>query len=103
VVLSPGRRLRSTVCSTEVIIVRAGCTDVDLRCGGKPLIDAGDASAPAGPPEAGLDTGTLLGKRYVGVGVDGFEVLAVKAGDGTLSIGGTPLVTKDARPLPSSD
>jgi hypothetical protein len=103
VLLSPGKRLRSSVCTTEVIIVRAGSADVDLRCGGQPLIDAGDTPAPAGLPAPQLDTGTLLGKRYTPAGVDGLEVLVVKAGQGTLSVGDTPLVTKDARPLPASD
>jgi hypothetical protein len=99
----PGQRLRSQVCATEVIVVRPPAENLDLRCGGQPLveitaqvdIDQGDAPAP------GLDTGTQLGKRYT----DGdlLELLVTKAGAGTLSIGPTPLMLKDAKPLPSSD
>jgi len=42
-----------------------------------------------------------MGKRYVDEG--GAEVLVTKAGVGTLSIGGTPLSLKEAKPLPASD
>jgi hypothetical protein len=33
----------------------------------------------------------------------GLEVLVTKAGQGALSVGGDPLLQKDAKPLPSSD
>src|SRR5436190_22999442 len=36
--LSPGSRLRSPVCDTEVIFVRSGDEDIDLRCGGQPIV-----------------------------------------------------------------
>ena len=39
-----GLRLRSQVCATEVIVVR-GAGDIDLRCGGQPMIFA---TTPAG-------------------------------------------------------
>jgi len=46
--------------------------------------------------------GTLLGKRYAD-GDTGLELLCTKAGEGSLSLGGTPLALKEAKPLPSSD
>src|ERR671918_982906 len=97
-----GARLRSTVCDTEVIVVRSPGGELDLRCGGHPMV-AKDADAPsAGEPKAGLDGGTLVGKRY-GDQERGLEILATKAGAGSLSMGDDPLPVKDAKPLPSSD
>ena len=99
--LKPGLRLRSQVCSTEVIIVR-GSTDVDLTCGGKPLVSVTEAVEPGSAPAPGLDTGSELGKRYV-EGSGAVEVLCTKPGEGSLAVGDAPLVLKDAKPLPSSD
>jgi hypothetical protein len=100
--LKPGLRLRSQACSTEVIIVR-GSADVDLTCGGKPLVKVAEAVAPGSAPVPGLDAGTELGKRYTIDGSGSLEVLCTKAGRGSLCAGDTPLVLKDAKPLPSSD
>ena len=101
--LTPGSRLRSQVCSTEVIAVRAPGADVDLRCGGEPMVDL-NADIPAGrKPAAGLDTGNQIGKRYTTSQVDGLEVLVTKPGQGTLAIGAEPLAVKEAKPLPSTD
>lgn len=100
--LKPGLRLRSQVCSTEVIIVR-GSTDVDLTCGGKPLVSVTEAVEPGSAPAPGLDAGSQLGKRYVVEGSGAVEVLCTKPGEGSLAVGDTPLVLKDAKPLPSSD
>ncbi len=57
---------------------------------------------PAATPDAGLDEGTLMGKRYVDAD-DTVEILCTKPGAGTLSMGDQPLVLKEAKPLPSSD
>lgn len=101
--LTPGSRLRSQVCSTEVIAVQAPAADIDLRCGGEPMVDL-KAEIPAGKkPGAGLDTGNQIGKRYTTDEVDGLEVLVTKPGQGTLAIGALPLVLKEAKPLPSTD
>jgi hypothetical protein len=55
-------------------------------------------------PAAGLDRGSQLGKRYTtGDTDDPFELLVTKAGDGTLTADGAPLVFKEAKPLPASD
>jgi len=46
-------------------------------------------------------TGTAIGKRFEhGCGL---EVLCTKAGDGTLSVDGEIIGSKDSKPLPSSD
>ena len=101
--LRAGSRLKSAVCETEVIVVRPPSTAVEVRCGGQPMVLAGED----GPVGAELDPafaeGTLLGKRYADAEV-GIELLCTKAGKGTLSLGsGGPLPLKDAKPLPSSD
>ncbi len=101
--LKPGTRLRSQVCSTEIIVVRMPAVDIDLRCGGVEMVPVG-ADVPEGKePAPGLGTGTLLGKRYTSEADQSLEVLVTKAGAGTLSDGDTPLIPKESKPLPSSD
>src|SRR5437763_823861 len=99
--VKPGMRLQSTVCSTEVVVVRPPIGPVDLRCGGAMMVPIG--TAPPASPDAMLDgPGTQLGKRYVDEAT-GIELLCTKAGLGRLSLGNTALLLKDAKPLPSSD
>jgi hypothetical protein len=94
-----GTRLQSQVCDTQVIVVKSADSLDDLRCGGAPLVELGaDRSGELDPAFAG---GTAMGKRYVDD--HGAEVLVTKAGAGTLSIGATALVRKEAKPLPASD
>ena len=100
--LRTGARLRSQVCTTEVIVVRPGAGSVFLTCGGQAMVDLADTSE-AGTPAAGLDGGSLLGKRYTATADDTLELLVTKAGAGTLGDGDTPLVLKEAKPLPASD
>lgn len=97
--MKPGSRLKSAVCDTEVIVVRAGGEGV-IECGGKPM----DAERPAdrGEVDPAFAGGTLTGKRYVDA-AGAFELLCVKGGQGSLSLSGVALATKDAKPLPSSD
>jgi hypothetical protein len=96
--------LRSQVCSTEVIVVRPSTADIELCCGGEPMVDIASDVSPGGTPAPGLDTGTQLGKRYTTDDDEGaLELLTTKQGDGTLSSGAVPLVVKGAKPLPSSD
>lgn len=95
--MKPGTKLKSSVCDTEVMVIKAG--EGTIECGGAPM-DAEKKSE--GEPAADHSNGTLMGKRYVDA--DGaFELLCVKPGKGSLSVDGTPLVTKDAKPLPASD
>jgi hypothetical protein len=97
----PGMRLRSAVCDTEVVVVRASEASVDLRCGGHQMVPLPVGEVPAGL--ALVDTsGTLLGKRYAHEG-SGLELLCTKAGDGGLSIGSEAVPMKAAKALPSSD
>jgi hypothetical protein len=99
--LKPGTRLRSQVCATEVIVVKAPAGDVDLACGGAPMVPI-DAAPGTGSVADGHRGGTLLGKRYADEAA-GLEVLCTKGGEGALSVGSTPLPVKEAKPLPSSD
>jgi hypothetical protein len=98
--LKPGARLRSAVCSTEVVVVRAA--PVELRCGGRPMVMAEGAGRGDTVRDEAPAQGTLLGKRYADP-ESGLEVLCTKAGTGLLTLGDAPLLVKDARPLPSSD
>jgi hypothetical protein len=97
----PGARLRSTTCATEVVVVRAAATDLDLCCGGEPMVAIGEPVT-TGSPTAPFDEGTLVGKRYV-TEDEAIELLCTKPGAGSLSLGDTALLVKGAKPLPSSD
>ncbi|CAA0137672.1 Uncharacterised protein [Mycolicibacterium vanbaalenii] len=96
-----GMRLKSQVCETQVIVVKAGAALADLRCGGQPMVHLDQESSIAGAPDPSLAQGSVMGKRYVDEA--GAEVLVTKAGAGTLSVGTTPLDLKEAKPLPASD
>lgn len=98
-----GTTLVSTTDPTTVVVVRWGPDDVDLRCGGAPMVDSksAGAGAPENPADPAWQAGTTLGKRYAdGSGV---ELLCTKAGTGTLTVDGTPLPVKGVEPLPASD
>jgi hypothetical protein len=96
-----GTRLQSQVCDTQVIVVKAADSLDDLRCGGQPML-ALDADRPAGQTlDPAFADGNAMGKRYVDDGPA--EVLVTKAGAGSLSVGTTLLVIKEAKPLPASD
>lgn len=97
-----GSRLRSAVCATEVMVVAAPDGDVEITCGGAPMVDL--ASEP--PAGVAIDpdqkAGTALGKRYVDASGE-LELLCTKPGEGTLAVAGAALTVKGAKPLPSSD
>lgn len=96
--MKPGTKLKSAVCDTEVMVIRA--SDGAIECGGAPM--AGNKPEALGPISPKYAGGTLMGKRYVDA--DGkFELLCVKPGKGSLSVNGVALTAKDAKPLPSSD
>jgi hypothetical protein len=100
--LKAGTRLRSAVCTTEVIVIAAPPGDVDVRCGGAPMIGAGETPPPGAALDPAAAEGTALGKRYVSAAGD-LELLCTKAGKGSLGAGGSPLALKETKPLPSSD
>jgi hypothetical protein len=96
-----GSRLQSQVCDTQVIVVRSADSLDDLRAGGAPMAPIGSTGPSDLTLDPALSEGNVMGKRYVdGTGA---EVLVTKAGKGTLSVGETPLVIKEAKPLPASD
>jgi hypothetical protein len=100
--IKPGARFRSSVCDVEVIVIKAGSSEIDLRCGGREMLPAGTPQPEGQAPEPGFDGGTLLGKRYTDE-KGTLELLCTKAGSSSLSVGETVLQVKDAKPLPSSD
>ena len=99
--LKPGTRWTSSVCDTEVIVVKGPPDEVELTCGGITMVAAGDEPV-AGGLYDGASGGTLLGKRYVDDG-DTMEVLCTKPGTGSLGADGASLQLKEAKPLPASD
>ena len=102
-IVGPGTRLRSQVCTTEVVVVRAPSGEISLSCGGADLLPLEDDTPVSGVPMPGLDTGTLLGKRYVDDTGRTLELLVTQAGWGTLASGSRPLVVKETKALPASD
>lgn len=99
-ILSIGQRLKSGVCTTEIMVITAPQEDLELTCGGAPMTSNGDKS------NANLDPafaeGTTIGKRYVNA--DGkLEILCVKPGQGTLAVSGDKLKLKDSKKLPKTD
>lgn len=100
--LKPGKRLRSAVCATEVMVVAAPRAAVALSCGGAPMIGIEEKAAAGGTVAPDAASGTLLGKRYVNEAGD-LELLCTRPGAGSLQAGGVALALKEAKPLPSSD
>jgi hypothetical protein len=99
--LKPGTRIKSAVCATELMVIQAPSGDVDVRCGGAPMIGIGDPK-PERAIDPNLKAGSQIGKRYVDA-AGTVELLCTKPGEGTLAIGTAPLVLKEAKPLPASD
>jgi hypothetical protein len=100
--VKPGTRLRSAVCGTEVVVVRASAGEIDLRCGGHPMLPL-DATPPAGLAALpGYDEPTALGKRYTDP-AETVELLCTVGGPSALSAGDARLEIKGAKPLPASD
>jgi hypothetical protein len=97
--MKPGARLKSTVCDTEVMVIR-GTEAVVVECGGSPMVE--QAPVQRGTINPALAQGTRIGKRYVDTD-NKIELLCVKPGQGSLTVGGLALQIKDAKPLPSSD
>jgi hypothetical protein len=98
--VKPGDHLRSRVCATEVIVVKAPSVHVAIACGGDAMAFKDQQVAVAGTGGAG--PGTLLGKRYADDEL-GLELLCVRGGAGQLSVDGRELRLREARPLPASD
>jgi hypothetical protein len=96
--MKAGTKLKSTVCDTEVMVIKGGGGVV--TCGGAPMVE--ERPAERGQVDPAFSEGTKIGKRYVDTGGT-VELLCTKAGQGSLALDGAPLQIKDAKPLPSSD
>jgi hypothetical protein len=101
-ILKLGSRYLSTVCDTQVMVIRTSPDAHDLRCGGHPMMLAGGPAQRSGAPEPDFASGTLIGKRYIDE-ADRVELLCTKPGTGSLSLGAQQLLVKQAKALPSSD
>lgn len=97
-----GSRWKSSVCGTEIVIVRSPSAPGLLACGGVPVVPIDADDSPGARLDPSLAGGSLLGKRYEDAD-SRLEVLCTKAGEGTLGFEGRPLAIKGAKPLPSSD
>jgi hypothetical protein len=97
--LRPGLKLNSAVSTAQVIVVRAPGGDVDVRCGGLPMVADDPSQRAAGPVDG---EALLIGKRYSDDSGT-LEVLCTKTGTGPLSLSDQPLTVKAAKPLPASD
>jgi hypothetical protein len=96
--MKAGSKLKSSVCDTEVMVIKAA--DVAVECGGAPMGE--DKPTTKGAINPSFAEGTKMGKRYVNA-AGTLELLCIKAGQGSLSVDGAALTLKDAKPLPSSD
>ena len=101
-VLKLGGKYKSAVCDTQIMVIRTIPEAVDLRCGGLSMLDANAPSEAGASLDPAFAAGTLIGKRYIDSS-DRIELLCVKGGQGSLSLGAEALQTKQARALPSSD
>jgi len=99
--MKSGSRLKSQVCDTQVIVVKATDSLADLRCGGAAMVALDAETDAALVLDPALSGGAVMGKRYIDD--TGAEVLVTKAGSGTLTVATTPMSLKEAKPLPASD
>lgn len=100
--LKPGQKLRSAVCDAQVVVVKAPAAEVEITCGGAPVLDDGQELPDGAVLDASAGDGPLLGKRYADEET-GLELLCTRAGAGALAVDGRVLPVKGAKPLPSSD
>ena len=100
--IKPGSRWKSAVCDAQMVVVRPPNRAGELQCGGAAVLDLAETALPTGDVHADHASGVLIGKRYTDAD-SAIEVLGSKAGKGSLSFDGRPLVLKDAKPLPASD
>lgn len=96
--MKPGTKLKSATCDTEIMVIR-GANRV-VECGGRLMAETRPAELLS--PDPAHCGGSMIGKRYVDAD-NTLELLCTKGGKGSLSLEGTALQIKDAKPLPSSD
>lgn len=97
--MKAGTKLKSAVCDTEVMIIKAAA-EGEVSCGGAPMV--AERTGEKGAIDPAFAEGTKIGKRYVDA-AGTIELLCIKPGAGSLAFNGVPLQLKDAKPLPSSD
>jgi hypothetical protein len=97
--LKAGMKLKSAVCDTEVLLIKAPAEGV-LSCGGAPMV--AERSGEKDAMDTAFAETTKMGKRYTDATAT-LEVLCIKPGAGSLSFDGVALQLKDAKPLPSSE
>lgn len=98
-IIKAGTKLSSAVCQTQIMALRVPANELEITCGGAPMVtEDGDK----GPIDNDLAGGTLVGKRYVDEG-ETMEFLCTRAGEGTVQVNGVSLEIKQAKQLPSSD
>lgn len=97
--MKAGTKLKSLVCDTEVMVIKAPAAGV-VACGGVAMQAERGAEKLALDP--GFAEGTKIGKRYTDA-AGTLELLCIKPGAGSLALDGVKLQLKDAKPLPSSD
>jgi hypothetical protein len=102
VALKAGARFSSSVCDTQVMVVKTLAGEHDLRCGGAPMLPVAVTVSDVVSLDPGYAGGALIGKRYVNAD-ESIELLCTKGGKGTLVFNGAPLAIKQAKQLPSSD
>jgi hypothetical protein len=100
--LKPGLRLKSAVCSTEIMVIRTPALEALVACGGVEMLSMTETAPPRTVILPGNAGGTLIGKRYIDA-LDRVEVLCTRGGDGSLSLDGAAMTVKQAKALPSSD
>jgi hypothetical protein len=100
--IKPGLRLKSAVCSTEVMVIRAPAGEALLACGGTQMLAVQEAAAAGALLDPAQAQGSLIGKRYVDAD-DRYELLCTRGGQGSLTLNGTAMSVKQAKALPSSD
>ena len=96
-----GARLKSSVDTTEAVVVRLPSSGV-IACGGAAMIPFNETSPEGGTVDPTFASGSVMGKRYFDE-ESGLEMLCTKSGEGALSIDGRPLALREAKALPSSD
>jgi hypothetical protein len=100
--MKAGLRLKSAVCCTEIMILRAQVMQADVRCGGVAMVALGEVASPDARLDPTQAQGTLIGKRYVDA-QERVEILCTQGGEGSLMFDGVAMTVKQAKALPSSD
>lgn len=100
--LKPGIRLFSAVCTTELVVVKVLPGDLDLTIGGVSPVGSAAEREVTGLVVEGHGGGAAMGKRYVD-SAETIELLCTKTGEGVPALHGELLHLKEAKPLPASD